>query len=60
MRIALFASRAASNPDIAAKLFLSRRTVEYHLHKVLTKLGVTSMAEPIDGRPAGSMNSKES
>jgi len=36
MRIALFASRGPSNPDIAAKLFLSRRTVEYHLHKVFT------------------------
>ena len=45
MRIALFASGGDSNPDIAAKLFLSRRTVEYHLHKVFTKLGVTSRAE---------------
>ena len=45
VRIALFASRGDSNPDIAAKLFLSRRTVEYHLHKVFTNFGVTSSAE---------------
>jgi DNA-binding NarL/FixJ family response regulator len=31
-----------SNPDIAARLFMSRRTVEYHLHKIFTKLAISS------------------
>jgi len=34
-----------SNRDAAAQLFLSPRTIDFHLRNVLTKLGVCSRAE---------------
>jgi DNA-binding CsgD family transcriptional regulator len=41
-RIARLALDGRTNPQIGEELFLSPRTVEWHLHKVFTKLGIDS------------------
>jgi ATP/maltotriose-dependent transcriptional regulator MalT len=44
-QIAQLAREGYSNPQIGAQLFLSSRTVEWHLRKVFTKLGISSRKE---------------
>ena len=50
-QIARLARDGLSNPDIGARLFLSPRTVEWHLRKVFTKLEIRSRHELSSAMP---------
>ena len=51
-QIARLARDGLSNPEIGARLFLSPRTIEWHLHKVFSKLEIRSRHELSSAMPS--------
>jgi ATP/maltotriose-dependent transcriptional regulator MalT len=47
LQIAQLVATGQTNKEIAARLFLSPRTIDYHLRKIFAKLGISARAELI-------------
>jgi DNA-binding CsgD family transcriptional regulator len=43
--VAALVAEGLSNPQIGARMYLSRRTVQYHVSSILTKLDIASRVE---------------
>jgi DNA-binding NarL/FixJ family response regulator len=44
-QVTRLAPEGLSNPEIAARMYISARTVQYHLSKVFAKLGISSRGQ---------------
>ncbi|WP_229904430.1 LuxR C-terminal-related transcriptional regulator [Lentzea cavernae] len=51
LQVSLLLAEGKTTREVAAALFLSPKTIEYHLRKVYTKLGIRSRAELADRLP---------
>jgi len=51
-QVARLARKVMSSPEIGARLFISARTVRYHLGKAFAMLGISSRSQPHRALPA--------